>query len=264
MSLSMDVNITVQIVQYDERTDLSMRLSLSSLFVGTSVLLIRIYWTEQKQDCKETIIGQEMYRLVIFYFLIVILLNLVIETLNSLLYFKFDLKFLPEPEFDVRYRTCGSYGIKMKLNSSIFSRNTTNLIYCQLVTGLGYYYSPLLPLVTCLILVVTFYLQYFLSLKVNMARAKKTWITARTRTLYTFISFVAALVSVVFYLFAVTSKNIEAKCGPFPKGDPPIYSSGIMTEDKSVSYWIFNAPIWAGIAGIYYGNCPKQAIDVFL
>ena len=80
-----------------------MRLVLSSLFIGASVLLIRIYWTERADiPCTETITGQEMYRLVMFYFLIIILLNLVMETVNSVLYYKLGLKFLPEPEFDIR------------------------------------------------------------------------------------------------------------------------------------------------------------------
>ena len=51
--------------------------------------------------------------------------------------------------------------INNQLNHFI-SRNTTNLIYCQLVTGLGYYYSPLLPLVTSITLIITFYLQFYL------------------------------------------------------------------------------------------------------
>lgn len=81
-----------------------MRLVLSSLFIGASVLLIRIYWSEKTDEIlyTETIIGQEMYRLVIFYFLIIILLNLVMETVNSVLFYKLGFKFLPEPEFDIR------------------------------------------------------------------------------------------------------------------------------------------------------------------
>ena len=86
-----------------------MRLILSSLYLGACVLLIRIYWTENTEiPCRETIIGQEMYRLVIFYFLIIILLNLVMETFISVLYYKFGLKFLPEPEFDIRYKMIGT------------------------------------------------------------------------------------------------------------------------------------------------------------
>ena len=82
-----------------------MRLILSSLFLGASVLLIRIYWTKKSGLLwRDTIIGMEMYRLVIFYFLIIILLNLIMETANSVLYYKFGLKFLPEPEFDIRYK----------------------------------------------------------------------------------------------------------------------------------------------------------------
>ena len=94
------------------------------------------------------------------------------------------------------------------------------------MTGLGYYYCPLLPLITSIILIVTFYLQYFLSLKVNLVSSKKTWITAKTRTLYMIISFLSALVSVIFYLLAITQNEVTVKCGPFPSGDPPIYSSG--------------------------------------
>ena len=93
-----------------------MRLILSSLFLGASVLLIRIYWTERTEiPCRERIIGQEMYRLVMFYFLIIILLNLVIETVNSVLYYKFGLKFLPEPEFDIRYKMMNTSFIQFSL-----------------------------------------------------------------------------------------------------------------------------------------------------
>lgn len=121
-----------------------------------------------------------------------------------------------------------------------------------------------MPLITSLILIVTFYLQYFLSLRVNLVSAKKTWISARTRTLYMVISFLAALVSVVFYLMAVTNTDIVFKCGPFPEGDPPIYSSGVVTKDKSVSFWIFNAPVWAGVAGIKSASVQKVKIFKFL
>ena len=65
--------------------------------------MLRIFWTENDFVCSETKLGQEMYRLVIFYFFIVILLNLVMETAISTLFYKFELKFLPEPEFDIRY-----------------------------------------------------------------------------------------------------------------------------------------------------------------
>lgn len=157
-----------------------------------------------------------------------------------------------------------------------FSRNTTNLIYCQLVTGLGYYYSPLLPLVTSITLIITFYLQFYLcrfnfklskenfsswiaALKFNNAIfnmnsfsevfQQKTWVSSQVRTVYMIISFLAMTVAVVFFLVAITNTEVKTLCGPFPVDEAPIYSSGIYNNDNSVSYWVLNPPIWVGIAG---------------
>ena len=92
---------------------LYIRLILSSIFILAVLSLIRFYWwTNDEEFCYQTKIGQEMYRLIIFYFIIVLLLNLVLETVWSQLYNHGLGSFLPAPEFDI-------------------SRNTTNLIYCQ-------------------------------------------------------------------------------------------------------------------------------------
>ena len=114
---------------------------------------------------------------------------------------------------------------------------------------MGYYYCPLLPLITTIILVTTFYLHYFVSLKFNCDQGKKTWIGSQTRTLYLIISFAATMVSAVFYIVTITVTNVKCLLGPFPMDEYPVYSSGLVTDDKSVSFWIFNATIWVGITG---------------
>ena len=76
----------------------------TSILILSLLLLIRVYWYNQTEDeCWETKFGQEMYRLVLFSFLIVIGSNLIIETVWS---------FFGSPEFDI-------------------SRNSINIIYCQ-------------------------------------------------------------------------------------------------------------------------------------
>ena len=118
-----------------------------------------------------------------------------------------------------------------------------------MVTAFGYFYCPLLPWMTTIILVVTFYLQYYISLKHNCAQSKKTFTNAKTRTLYMIISFVAMLFPSFIYVYFISWYNVRSKCGAFEEGHPPIYVTGIVTEDKTVSYWLFNAPVWAGITG---------------
>ena len=121
------------------------------------------------------------------------------------------------------------------------------------MTCLGYYYCPLLPFITSIILFITFYLQYFLSLNINFKSSNKTWTDSKTRTLYLIISFAAILISFIFYFMTVTVTEVKdvdgVWCGPFPAGDTPVSHSGIISEDADVTYWIFNATIWASITG---------------
>ena len=102
---------------------------------------------------------------------------------------------------------------------------------------------------TTIILVITFYLQYYISLKHNCANSKKTWTNAKTRTLYMIISFVYMLFPSFIFVYFISLYKVTSDCGPFEVGRPPIYVTGIITEDRRVSFWLFNSPVWAGITG---------------
>ena len=93
---------------------------LTSLFLLSALLLIRVFWILNDDTvCVETKLGQEMYRLLIFYFFITIILNMIVETIWSFLYFKGGLEeWLPEPEFDIRN---GSVLDNLRSTSSLFS-----------------------------------------------------------------------------------------------------------------------------------------------
>ena len=93
---------------------------LTSLFLLSALLLIRVFWIlNDDTACVETKLGQEMYRLLIFYFFITIILNMIVETIWSFLYFKGGLEeWLPEPEFDIRN---GSVLNNLGSTSSFFS-----------------------------------------------------------------------------------------------------------------------------------------------
>ena len=103
----------------DERTDLYLGFGITSVFEVVLLALIRTYWMTgdrvEQVSCPQTKIGQEMYRIIIFYFLIVALFNIILETLWGVMiktFFKNSRGFFSLPEFDI-------------------SRNTANLIYCQ-------------------------------------------------------------------------------------------------------------------------------------
>ena len=90
--------------KYKPRENLFVRIIQTSILILSLLLLIRFFWYQNKtDDCWETKFGQEMYRLVLFSFLVIILTNLIIETVWSL---------VGSPDFDI-------------------SRNSINIIYCE-------------------------------------------------------------------------------------------------------------------------------------
>jgi len=210
--------------KYDGRSNLYVCLSQTSLLILCILMLIRVYWFVSKSVflgsiCSETRVGQEMYRLIIFYFIIIILVNTIMETIW--------IKLLGSLNFDI-------------------SRNTTNLIYCQMVTCLGFYNSPMLPILTTVILILTFYIQRF-SLWMNFENAKKTWTTTTTKTVYLIITFFAIFFPLGFFVYTIT-KDVESECGPFLRGKSPIEETGFHTDSESVTTYLFSGAIWAGIA----------------
>ena len=95
----------MQVEKYKPTENLYVRIIQTSILILSLLLLIRVYWYQKQTDneCWETKFGQEMYRLVLFSFLIIIGSNLLIETVWS---------FFGSPEFDI-------------------IRNSINIIYCQ-------------------------------------------------------------------------------------------------------------------------------------
>ena len=118
----------MQVEKYKPTENLYVRIIQTSILILSLLLLIRVYWYQKQTDneCWETKFGQEMYRLVLFSFLIIIGSNLLIETVWS---------FFGSPEFDI-------------------SRNSINIIYCQVSSHYLRYNQQDVPQTTYLLTVV--------------------------------------------------------------------------------------------------------------
>jgi hypothetical protein len=97
-----------------------------------------LFIDDSRTSCLETTMGQEMYKLNIMFLLGLVTLPFALETVHMLLYSKAGFTSLGAPTFDI-------------------ARNTVLLIYLQTVTWIGHYFSPLLPVITAMILIITFY-----------------------------------------------------------------------------------------------------------
>ena len=92
-----------------------------------------------------------------------------------------------------------------------FGLHATYLIYSQFLMWLGLYFSPLFPLISCLVLVITFYFRR-LTLKINMNQSSDPWRASRTLSVLHLVTFISIIVSSSVFLFVITSRYIELIC----------------------------------------------------
>ncbi|NXU49481.1 TMC5 protein, partial [Turnix velox] len=171
------------------------------------------YWlnivSASESQCWETLVGQDIYRLVVVDFIFCLLGSFFGEFLQRIIGTTVCTSWGP-PEFDI-------------------GRNVLDLIYAQTLTWIGILFSPLLPGIQMITFSIVFYVKK-VSLMMNCQPPRKVWRTAQMATSFMFLLFFPSFVGVL----AVTGVTIwrlkpSKECGPF-RGLPYMYAA--------VSEWI--------------------------
>ncbi|XP_040892551.1 transmembrane channel-like protein 5 [Toxotes jaculatrix] len=174
-------------------------LVIRNVLLKMSILgVLCYYWMNvvaEKFSCWESMVGQALYRLVIFDFLFLMLGSFFGEFLSNVI----GTRFLPRlgvPEFDI-------------------ARNVLELIYAQTLAWIGIYFSPLLPAIQIVKLFILFYLKK-VSLTQNCQPPRRTGRAAQMQTIFIallfFPFFVGALSMVAYTSWRLTPSD---QCGPF-------------------------------------------------
>uniref|UniRef100_H3D3E8 Transmembrane channel-like protein n=1 Tax=Tetraodon nigroviridis TaxID=99883 RepID=H3D3E8_TETNG len=217
-------------------------LLVRNVILKISILSILCYYWMQvvakKFSCWESMVGQALYRLVLFDFLFLMLGSFFGEFLRNLI----GRKLLPNlgvPEFDV-------------------ARNVFELIYAQTLVWIGIYFSPLLPVIQILKCFIFFYVKK-VSLAQNCQPPRRTGRAAQMQTiliaLLFFPSFVGALSIVAYTAWSLTPSK---QCGPFRGLNNTFGAVGIWIDNlqqSSSSYWV----IW-----IYHHVIRSEVFYFFL
>ncbi|NXX77985.1 TMC5 protein, partial [Urocolius indicus] len=183
------------------------------------------YWLNivavSESQCWETLIGQDIYRLVLVDFIFCLLGSFFGEFLRRIVGTTVCVS-LGLPEFDI-------------------GRNVLDLIYAQTLTWIGILFSPLLPAIQMISFSIVFYVKK-VSLLMNCQPPRKVWRTAQMSTSFMFLLFFPSLVGVLSVI-GVTVWRLKPSeaCGPF-RGLPSMYAAVSewikILENYTASKWV--------------------------
>ncbi|XP_030400665.1 transmembrane channel-like protein 4 isoform X2 [Gopherus evgoodei] len=214
-----------------ERYPLSLEIRLTlirTVFLRLSSLLVLLFslWSQitcngdpdaescrtcrydhKQHPCWETSVGQEMYKLLVFDLLVVLLVLLLVEFPRKLL-----VTHGPAP----LARLWGQ-------QEFLVPPNVLDLVYGQTVCWVGAAFSPLLPLLNTAKFVLLFYLKKF-TLFSTCRPAERTFRASSSSCFFLLVLLLGLAIAWVPLLYSVFVLQPSQACGPF-RGEPTMWST---------------------------------------
>ncbi|XP_021964035.2 transmembrane channel-like protein 7 [Folsomia candida] len=195
--------------------------------------------------CWESIYADQLYKLLLVDILIKCIMTLLVEPLR------------------VQLKKCSKNKIFQKIGTMKFSivRHSLDIIYLQVISWVGLYFGPFIPIMSVIYAFIVFYVKKF-SLINNCNTVPDTLKTMKTTTTFVaakLMAFIAVTFTNVFVLgYMVPSRG----CGPFRQYDAPWRTFTELVEKDKWASAVYNSIASPGItapftlilllAGYYY------------
>ncbi|KAM9125052.1 transmembrane channel-like protein 5 isoform 3-T4 [Pangshura tecta] len=172
------------------------------------------YWLNDvatsEEECWESLVGQDIYRLIVIDFIFCLLGSFFGEFVRRIIGTKCCKK-LGVPEFDI-------------------ARNVLDLIYTQTLAWIGIFFAPLMPAMQIISFFIIFYVKK-VSLMRNCQPPRKVWRASQMTTLFIFLLFFPSFTGVLSVMAVTIWRRTPSKqCGPF---------QGLTSIIDAVSGWIY-------------------------
>ncbi|KAM7152351.1 transmembrane channel-like protein 5 isoform 1-T5 [Macrochelys suwanniensis] len=187
---------------------------IRNIFLKISIIgILCYYWLNDvatsEEECWESLVGQDIYRLIVIDFIFCLLGSFFGEFVRRIIGTKCCKK-LGVPEFDI-------------------ARNVLDLIYTQTLAWIGIFFAPLMPAMQIISFFVIFYVKK-VSLMRNCQPPRKVWRASQMTTLFIFLLFFPSFTGVLSVMGVTIWRRTPSKqCGPF---------QGLTSVIDAVSGWI--------------------------
>ncbi|KAH0626479.1 hypothetical protein JD844_001473 [Phrynosoma platyrhinos] len=165
-------------------------------------------YNNQLNPCWETSVGQEMYKLMIFDLLIMLLVVMFVEFPRKMLVTYLPscplLKLLGQQEFMV-------------------PSNVLDLVYGQILCWTGALFCPLLPVLNTIKYIAVFYLKK-LTLFANCRPADRTFRASSSNFFFLLVLLLGLTISCIPALYSMFVMRPSKACGPF-QGEPTMWNT---------------------------------------
>ncbi|KAL6085800.1 hypothetical protein STEG23_030361 [Scotinomys teguina] len=183
----------------------SFSLGQTVLCVGRNKTSCEAYgYNACEYQCWENSVGEELYKLIIFNFLLTVAFAFLVSLPRRLLVERFS----------------GWFWTWLDREEFLVPKNVLDIVAAQTVTWMGLFYCPLLPLLNSVFLFLTFYIKKYTLLR-NSRASPRLFRASSSTFFFQLVLLLGLLLAAVPLAYVITSTHSSWDCGLFTNYSAP-------------------------------------------